>query len=62
MAQDDLIPRAINAVIEALFIWSKYEILAPGGGFAAAAIGRYLFGQQERARGILRSVLERAGA
>jgi hypothetical protein len=62
MAQEDLIPEAIRATIETVFTWSKFEILAPGAGFAAAAIGRYLLGRAERAQGILRSALERAGA
>jgi hypothetical protein len=62
MAQKDLIPEAIRTIIESVLTWSKFETLAPSAGFAAAAIGRYLFARQERSEGILRSALERAGA
>ena len=37
-SQNGIIPEAIGAVIETVFTCGKAEILAPGAGFAAAAI------------------------
>lgn len=56
------LPDAIGTMIETAFIGAKVEMLAPGAGFAASAIARYLLDRQEAGRGILRSELERAGA
>ncbi len=61
-SMEGLLPDAIGATIETAFVWAKAEILAPGAGFAASAIARYLLGRQGAGRGILRSELERAGA
>ena len=62
VAREDTLPEAISAAIEAALIWSGLEILAPGARFATTTIGRYLLGRHERARDILRSQLELAGA
>ena len=48
-SQNGIIPEAIRAIIETVFTCGKAEILAPGAGFAAAAIGRYLLGRLEQA-------------
>ncbi len=61
-SQNGIIPEAIGAVIETVFTCGKAEILAPGAGFAAAGIGRYLLGRLEQGRVIFISQLERAGA
>jgi len=62
VTHEDTLPEAVSAAIEAALIWSGLEILAPGARFATTTIGRYLLGRHERARDILRSQLEQAGA
>jgi hypothetical protein len=63
MSEEVSFPETIGAtVVEAAFIWGTHEVLAPLAGLAATAIGRYLVSRQERAKEVLRSELERAGA
>jgi hypothetical protein len=62
VTRNNIIPEALSTIIETVLTLIKAEVLAPGAGFATAAIGRYLFGRYERGRAILRSQLERAGA
>jgi hypothetical protein len=61
MAGTDLVPEAIGAVIEAVFIHGRGEMVAPFAGLAAKAVSQYLLGRLNTAHDILRSALERNG-